>query len=82
MATGATQCGSNSYCFNLSGAMVFGWAYDRGAWYYADSSGELQSGWLYARGAWYWLDPSTKAMATGLVDDGSNLYITGASGAM
>lgn len=82
MVTGATQCGSNSYCFNLSGAMVFGWAYDRGSWYYADSSGELQSGWLYARGAWYWLDPSTKAMATGVVDDGSNLYITDASGAM
>lgn len=82
MATGATQCGSSSYCFNLSGAMVFGWAYDRGTWYYADSSGELQSGWLYAWGAWYWLDPSTKAMATGLVDDGSNLYVTDASGAM
>ncbi len=82
MVTGATQCGSNSYCFNLSGAMVFGWAYDRGSWYYADSSGELQSGWLYARGAWYWLDPSTKAMATGVVDDGSNLYTTDASGAM
>ena len=82
MVTGATQCGANSYCFNLSGAMVFGWAYDRGSWYYADSSGELQSGWLYARGAWYWLDPSTKAMATGVVDDGSNLYITDASGAM
>ena len=73
MATGATQCGSSSYCFGASGAMAFGWAYDRGTWYYADSSGELQSGWLHKWGAWYWLDPSTKAMATGLVNDGSNL---------
>ena len=82
MATGATLCGSSSYCFDAVGTMVFGWAYDRGTWYYADSSGELQSGWLYKWGAWYWLDPSTKAMATGLVNDGSNLYAMGASGAM
>ncbi len=29
-----------------------------------------------------WLNPSTKAMATGLVNDGSSLYAMGASGAM
>ena len=82
MATGATLCGSSSYCFDALGTMVFGWAYDRGTWYYADSSGELRGGWLRSGGAWYWLDPSTKAMATGLVNDGSNLYAMGASGAM
>ena len=82
MATGATLCGSSSYCFDALGTMVFGWAYDRGTWYYADSSGELRGGWLRSGGVWYWLDPSTKAMATGLVNDGSNLYAMGASGAM
>ena len=82
MATGVTQCGSSSYCFGASGAMAFGWAYDRGTWYYADlrRASERVAGINGARGIGS--TPATKAMATGLVNDGSSLYAMGASGAM
>ena len=86
---GLMESGGGRYLLNAGddasipyGAMRTGWVACDDGWRFFNASGAMERCWLLDGSNWYWLDPSTKAMATGLVDDGSNLYITGASGAM
>lgn len=80
MAQGCVTVDGQDYLLGEYG-LVDGWVSYAGTWYYG-RDGQPETGWLKLGGTWYWLDPSTKAMATGLVNDGSSLYVMGASGAM
>lgn len=80
MAQGCATIDGQDYLLGEYG-LVDGWVSYAGTWYYG-RDGQPETGWLKLGGTWYWLDPSTKAMATGLVNDGSSLYAMGASGAM
>ena len=80
MAQGCVTVDGQDYLLGEYG-LVDGWVSYAGTWYYG-RDGQPETGWLKLGSTWYWLDPSTKAMATGLVNDGSNLYAMGASGAM
>lgn len=85
MATGWLSINGSNYYLDGSrgGRMATGWVLDGDLWYWLFSSGaQMRGGWLHSGGAWYWIDSATGAMATGLVDDGSNFYVMGASGAM
>lgn len=71
-----------TYRFDASGYLKFGWVYEKGNWYFHGPSGAQQHGWLMNRGQWYYLDPATGVMATGWAKIGDSWYYLSSNGAM
>ncbi len=63
-------------------ALLRGWNYIDGKWYWGDSSGKPQTGWLSTGGKWYYLNPGSGAMATGWLWTDNRWYYLDKSGAM
>lgn len=82
---GWNAVGSDWY-FVRNGALVSGWEYINGHWYWFDSSAgcKMATGWIELSGSRYYLAQDGDfqgAMATGWVHDGGDWYYADASGA-
>ncbi|MFR7520305.1 MAG: hypothetical protein ACLUVD_11345 [Mediterraneibacter faecis] len=64
---------------NNSGAMLTGWQYINGTWYYMNSSGAMLTEWQCIGGKWYYFY-SDGSMASNIWIDGT--YYVESSGAM
>ena len=83
MATGFLKRADGQWVYaNESGALVGGWVFDGGSWYYLDPATKVMAtGWVADGGSWYYLT-GNGAMATGWVNDGGTWYFLNASGKM
>lgn len=83
---GWNAVGSDWY-FVRNGALVSGWEYINGHWYWFDSSAgcKMATGWIELSGSRYYLAQDGDfqgAMATGWILDGGDWYYADASGAV
>lgn len=71
------------YAFRSNGAMISGWEYTGGKWYYYGSYGKI-TGWQKVGGYWYYLEPGKKGCmsANGWKYIGGVWYYLNANGSM
>ena len=80
---GIHSISSSSFAFAGSGAMITGWYYSDGYWYYFNGSGYMHTGWLRLGSTWYYLNPSDgKMYADGIHAIGNSSFAFTGSGAM
>lgn len=57
---------------NDSGAMLTGWQYINGNWYYMNSGGAMLTGWQHIGGKWYYFYSGGNMAANTWID---NYYV-------